>query len=88
MAIPGSGLSGGILLAYNHSISLCNISMTQRWIMEDLYHNAENTTFTFIGAYGEPKKENKCSFLEQLSSLDNGHCGFCLVTGNLNMVLH
>lgn len=36
MAIPGSGLSGGILLAYNHSISLCNISMTQRWIMEDL----------------------------------------------------
>lgn len=56
--------------------------------MEDLYHNAENTTFTFIGAYGEPKKENKCSFLEQLSSLDNGHCGSCLVTGNLNMVLH
>lgn len=61
--------------------------MTRIWLMGDLYHNAENTTFTFIGAYGEPKKENKCSFLEQLSSLDNGHCGSYLVIGDLNMVL-
>jgi len=84
LAVDSDGLSGGIVLFWDESISVSLLSQGERYIDVLVRDNPEDAPWRATFVYGEPCVENRRNMWELLRSLCGAWSGPWMVLGDFN----
>jgi len=84
LAVDSDGLSGGIVLFWDESISVSLLSQGERYIDVLVHDNPEDAPWRATFVYGEPRVENRRNMWELLRSLCGAWSGPWMVLGDFN----
>ena len=84
LAVDSDGLSGGIVLFWDESISVSLLSQGERYIDVLVRDNPEDAPWRATFVYGEPRVENRRNMWELLRSLCGAWSGPWMVVGDFN----